>query len=98
VDTPFGNLAVLAFLVAQALDGALTYVGVATWGPAVEGNPLVVWLMHSVGAVPGLAGAKAVAGTCGIALHLSAVHNMVAALTGLYVLVAILPWTAVLFF
>jgi hypothetical protein len=30
----FGDLAVLSFLMVQALDGVLTYLGIAWWGPA----------------------------------------------------------------
>ena len=36
----FGNVAVICFLIVQGLDGSLTYMGVSTWGLAVEGNPL----------------------------------------------------------
>ena len=41
----FGDIAVVVFLVAQASDGVLTYVGVATYGRGIEGNPLIGWLM-----------------------------------------------------
>ena len=32
---------VIVFFVVQALDGALTYLGLHTWGPSIEANPLV---------------------------------------------------------
>lgn len=34
----FGDLAVLSFLVVQALDGVLTYIAIAWWGPGIEAN------------------------------------------------------------
>ena len=45
-----------------------------------------------------LATAKGVAGGLGIALHLAAVHRVVAALAAFYLVVAIVPWIAILFF
>src|ERR671910_490073 len=85
----FGDLALVLFLVAQASDGVLTYVGVSTFGHAVEGNPLIVWLMNSLGTGGGLATAKLAAGVFGIALHLSAVHKAVALLACFYLVVAV---------
>jgi hypothetical protein len=93
----FGDLAVVLFLLAQAADGALTYVGVLHFGLAVEANPLIAWLIASFGEGAALAGAKLVAGVFGIALHLSAVHKVVAGLTFFYVVVAVLPWIAILY-
>jgi hypothetical protein len=93
----FGNVAILTFLVVQALDGMLTYVGLVTYGPAVEGNPLLSWLMGLMGAAPALAGAKAAASAFGIVLHLTSVHRTVAVLAVLYVSAAILPWVELLF-
>jgi hypothetical protein len=96
-DTPrslFGDLAVVAFLVVQCLDGVLTYLGVSIWGPSIEANPLISSAIETVGPIPGLAGAKLVAIGFGIMLHLRRVHNLVAFLTLIYLTVAILPWTA----
>ena len=44
-----------------------------------------------------LATAKSVAGAFGIALHLSSVHRVVAALAVFYIAVAVVPWMAILF-
>ena len=93
----FGRLVLVAFLVAQACDGILTYVGVGTYGLHMEGNPLLAWLMVAMGRGPALAIAKTAAGGFGIALHLTAVHRVVAALTLFYVALAILPWLGILF-
>ena len=40
-----GLYGVIAFLVAQCLDGIFTYVGVATFGNGIEANPLIAALM-----------------------------------------------------
>jgi len=90
----FGDLVVLTFLVTQCLDGVFTYLGVAIWGPGIEANPLISTAMGTVGVVGGVACAKAIAVGFGMLLHLRRVHNVVAALTALYVAAAILPWTA----
>ena len=94
----FGDVALIVFLLAQASDGVLTYVGVSTYGLHVEGNPLIGWLMASIGEGPGLATAKLTAGFFGIALHLSSVHRAVALLAVFYLAVAVGPWVAILFY
>lgn len=93
----FGDLSLVLFLVAQASDGVLTYVGVNVYGLHMEGNPIIAWLMTTLGQVPALAAAKVTAGIFGIALHMSAVHKAVALLAAFYVVVAICPWVALLF-
>jgi hypothetical protein len=93
----FGNFVLVAFLLAQAFDGVFTYVGVRVYGTPIEGNPLLGWMMTAMGQGLALAAAKSVAGAFGIALHLTAVHRIVAALALFYVAVAIVPWLAILF-
>ena len=96
-DSPsclFGNVAVLAFLIVQMLDGVFTYLGVRTWGPGIEANPIVSAAVATVGLASGLAAAKLVAATFGIILHLRRVHHIVALLAALYFCAAVLPWTA----
>jgi uncharacterized membrane protein len=92
----FGNTVIILFFLAQALDGALTYVGVSLLGRDVEGNPLLHWLMGAAGHGPALALAKLSAAGFGIVLHLASVHRAVALLTLLYVSAAVVPWVAVL--
>jgi uncharacterized membrane protein len=94
----FGDFALVAFLVAQACDGVFTYVGIATIGPGIEGNPLIAALMHFMGGGAALIGAKVIAGSLGILLHLTGVHRIVAALTCLYLVAAVVPWATLLFF
>lgn len=93
----FGDAVLVAFLLAQGLDGVFTYVGVITFGPGIEANPVVAVLMAVVGHGAGLIAAKSVAVALGIALHIREVHLAVALLAGFYVFVAVLPWVAILF-
>ncbi|HWW87641.1 MAG TPA: DUF5658 family protein [Vicinamibacterales bacterium] len=90
----FGDLMVLVFVIVQVLDGIFTYLGVVFWGPGIEANPIVSAATALAGLGVGLAGAKLLAVGLGMVLHLRRVHNLVALLTAIYVLVAILPWTA----
>jgi hypothetical protein len=90
----FGDLMVLGFLLVQCLDGVFTYLGVKTFGPSVEANPLVSSAIAVAGPALGLAGTKLVAASFGILLHLRGVHLVVGLLTALYFAAAILPWTA----
>jgi uncharacterized membrane protein len=93
----FGNVVVIAFLLAQACDGVLTYVGISAYGLRVEGNPVLTWMIEAMGRGVALAAAKSLAGAFGIALHLSSVHRVVAALAAFYIAVAIVPWISILF-
>jgi hypothetical protein len=93
----FGDVALVLFLVAQASDGVLTYVGVSIYGAGIEGNPLIAWLMASMGHGLALTTAKMTAASFGIALHLVSVHKAVAALALFYLVAAVYPWAAILF-
>jgi hypothetical protein len=95
-DSRFGNGVVIVFLLAQALDGVLTYIGVMSVAHVTEGNPLVASLVATVGLGPGLFSAKLWACGLGAALHLSGTHRLVALLAAIYVVAAIIPWTALL--
>jgi hypothetical protein len=94
----FGDFVLIAFLLAQGFDGVFTYVGVTTYGLAVEANPLIAALMAHLGHGAALASAKSVAAALGICLHLRQVHAAVAVLALFYAAVAILPWVVILFF
>ena len=93
----FGDVVLLVFLMAQCLDGVLTYVGVITYGTSIEGNPLIAAMMAHFGHGVALMAAKSVAGLLGICLHLRNVHVAVAVLAGFYVAVAVVPWMTILF-
>ena len=93
----FGDVVLLVFLLAQCLDGVLTYVGVVTYGTAIEANPLIAAMKAHLGHGMALMGAKSVAAFLGICLHLRQVHLVVALLAVFYVAVAVIPWLAILF-
>jgi hypothetical protein len=93
----FGDAVIIAFLISQLLDGIFTYSGIIQFGPGIEANPIISWLMRQWGEGPALALAKVMAGAFGVALHLVAVHRVVFALTAFYIAGAILPWTIMLF-
>lgn len=93
----FGDVAVVVFLLAQYLDGILTYLGVMRFGVGIEANPLLASLMVSLGSGGAIVTAKVTAGVLGMALHLGRVHHAVAALATLYIGAAVLPWTIILF-
>jgi hypothetical protein len=94
----FGNIALVAFLLAQCFDGVFTYVGVITFGAGIEANPVIAALMLHLGHVTALMAAKTLSALLGIALHLWRVHGAVALLAAFYMAAAILPWIAILFF
>ena len=92
----FGDAMIVAFIIAQVLDGVLTYVGIATFGPSAEANPVVAWYVTTFGAVVGLAAVKGMAIACAAALHLNARHFTLGGLTLLYIAAAVVPWTRIL--
>jgi hypothetical protein len=91
-NSRFGDIAVVTFMVVQALDGVLTYLGVHIWGPSVEANPLISSAVSFAGVGTGVAMAKLFAVGLGMVLHLRRVHGVVALLTAFYLAVAIVPW------
>ena len=94
----FGDLIIVLFIAMQVLDGALTYVGVQVFGRSVEANPLLFWLMQTVGDGAALAVAKSVALGLGAFLHLASLHRAIAVLVAVYLAAAVGPWTHLLFF
>jgi hypothetical protein len=94
--TRSGNVTWIAFVLAQVSDGALTYVGISTFGPGIEANPLLAWLIAATGLGSAILSAKAFALGCGTLLHLQGMHRSLAALTAVYAGVAVCQWIAVL--
>jgi hypothetical protein len=97
-DTPrsrFGDIVVIGFFLVQCLDGAFTYLGVRLWGAGIEANPIISSAVSVAGLGAGLAGAKLFAVALGMALHLWRAHNVVALLTAIYFVAAIVPWTVI---
>jgi hypothetical protein len=91
----FGNAVILLFLLAQAADGICTYVGLSTMGVGLEANPLLLTLITTVGLGTAVTSAKVFAAVLGMSLHRLGVHGVLAALTGIYLLAALLPWAGI---
>jgi hypothetical protein len=90
------QILLLAFVTVQALDGILSYVGVSLHGPGIEANPLVGWYMAVLGPAAGFTVAKLFAVMCGVVLYVTARHMLVAILTLVYLIFAVVPWFALL--
>jgi len=86
------HLALAAFLLVQALDGALTITGIRRYGDTIEANVFVWTLVRAWGDVHGVAAAKAFAATCGLMLYLAGSYRVLAAAAGAHVALAIIPW------
>ncbi len=95
-EEAFGNFVILLFLVAQLLDGVFTYLGVAAFG-LTEGNPIIAYYMKHHGVGPSVTLAKVLAVVCSMVLHILGLHRTLGVLTLLYLSLAVLPWTYLLF-
>ena len=91
-----GELVWLAFVAVQVLDGAMSYIGVHTFGSWIEANPLVAWYASIFGPAVAFTAVKLFAIGCGTMLYLMSRHRTVAALTLFYLACAIVPWVHVL--
>lgn len=80
------------FLVVQGADGLMTYEAVRAFGPSAESNQLLVMWMSIAGFGAAIAGAKALACACGAILYSLRVHSVLATLTAVYLVFAIVPW------
>jgi hypothetical protein len=93
-----GEIAFLAFVTVQVLDGVMSYVGVHIFGSWIEANPLVAWYAAAFGPAVAFTAVKLFAVACGTLLYLTARHRTVAALTLFYLAFAVVPWAHVLGF
>ena len=80
------------FLIAQVLDGALTYIGVRQFGIEAEGNVLLTTLMYAWGTGPALLAAKLFSSACGVILFAISVYRVLAAAAGACIGLAVIPW------
>ena len=80
------------FILIQVLDGALTYWGVTRFGIELEMNALLSSWMHEVGPATTLLAAKALACSCGVILYNAQYHRPLAAVAGLCLGIAVIPW------
>jgi len=85
-----------AFVLMQALDGLLSYLGVSAHGLWLEGNPIVSWYAHQFGPGVAFAGAKLFAIGCGAVLYWTGRHAWLAVLALLHLVAAVAPWTYIL--
>ena len=95
-EEAFGNFVILLFLISQVLDGVFTYLGVSAFGLS-EGNPIIAYYMTHHGVGPSLTVAKMLAVVCSMVLHLLGMHRTLGLLTLMYLSMAVLPWTYLLF-
>ena len=95
----FGNVVLLAFLTAQVLDGMFTYWGVTNprFGLDIEANQLAKQIMRFAGVGFGIIIVKGAASAGGIFLHLHQRHIILALITVLGIVVAIVPWMYIFF-
>jgi arginine exporter protein ArgO len=92
----FGDAVLLVFILAQVADGVFTYIGIATFGTLIEGNPLLAWYIAMFGAGTAVIGAKSFAVACASTLHLRAMHRTIGVLAIIYLVAAVLPWSRML--
>jgi len=86
------RLWLVLFVLLQFADGVLTYAAVQRFGASAEGNPILAsWIVIS-GALPALVGAKLLACACGGVLYAAGVHRVLAGLSALYLIAAVVPW------
>ena len=90
------EVVLLAFVVVQALDGILSYIGVHTFGSWIEANPLVAWYASAFGPAVAFTLVKLFAIALGTMLYLMSRHRTVALLTLFYLAFAVVPWVHVL--
>lgn len=84
------------FLIAQVLDGVLTFAGVSRLGIEVEANALLATTIHAIGPARALLSAKLLACVCGYILFRTGCHRPLAVTTGIYIGVAVIPWMMIL--
>jgi hypothetical protein len=92
----FGEIVLVVFIVTQALDGVLTYVGIRRFGTEIEANALISWYTLSWGVGRALIGAKAFAVMCAAILYVNERHRAIGVLTVVYLAGAVWPWTRLL--
>jgi hypothetical protein len=80
------------FVLIQLLDGVLTYWGVTRFGIDLEMNGLLSRWMVEIGPAATLVVAKTLACACGLILYRADYFRALAAVAGLCLGVAVVPW------
>jgi len=91
-----GDIALTSFILLQLVDWIATYRGLTVFGTSIEANPLLRFLMERYDIILVLTAFKIFAALAGSFLHFVNRHSVVAALTVLYALFAIIPWMRML--
>jgi hypothetical protein len=87
------GIATLAlFMGVQIADGVWTANGIARFGPGIEANPLLCFLLTTCGIAGALVSVKLIAILSGAFLYARSQILALSLLTVLYVFGAILPW------
>ena len=87
------SIAALALFVSvQLADGVWTASGITRFGPEMEANPLLYFLMTTCGMAGTLVSVKLLTMSSGAFLHFKSQDLALALLTVIYVFGAILPW------
>jgi hypothetical protein len=86
------RLVLWLFLVAQLADGLFTYIAVSAYGPSAEANAILAVWMAIVGPAPTLLVAKMVAAGAGVLVYRHGLHGVLATLTAVYAVAAVVPW------
>ncbi len=84
------------FLVAQVLDGVLTYRGVSILGVAAEANVLLAMAIEAIGAARALLSAKLLTSACGCILYCGGFYRLLEVSTGIYIGMAVIPWMTIM--
>ena len=87
-----GDFIVTCFILVQLLDWLATFHGVTLFGTSIEANPMLRFLMEKYDIILVLTAAKLSATVAASFLHFFKRHLMVAALTLIYTVFAIVPW------
>ncbi len=91
-----GRLTLTLFVVLQVADGLMTFGAVQIFGTAAEGNPILATWIHLAGPGAALLGAKAIACGGAVLLYAFGRQKTLAALTGVLLAGAVVPWLALL--
>ena len=91
-DLRQGPVVLALFFLIQLLDGGLTYWGVTRFGIDLEMNALLSGWMHEIGPAATLMVAKLMACGCGMILYRAKYLRPLAAVAGLCLGVAVVPW------
>jgi len=96
VRVRLGRLTLAVFVVLQIADGLMTFGAVRIFGTAAEGNPILETWIQLAGPGATLLGAKGIACGGAAVLYACGRQKTLAALTGVLLAGAVVPWLALL--